>query len=71
MNTLDSFEGGSARFPHWDAEFAESAETGFCGPSEAEVGFLLPQLLSSPGCPSRSRAVAFGAALVRWFKRTR
>ncbi|MCP1648079.1 MULTISPECIES: hypothetical protein [Pseudomonas aeruginosa group] len=71
MNTLNSFEGGSARFPRWHEEFAESAETGFCGPSEAEVGFLLPQLISTPGCPSRSRAVEFGAALVRWIKRIR
>lgn len=68
MNTLNSFEGGSARFPHRDEEVVESAGPGFCGPNEAEVGFLLPQLLSSPGCPSRSRAVAFGAALVRWFR---
>ncbi|MFR0693203.1 hypothetical protein ACLUTX_27665 [Enterobacterales bacterium AE_CKDN230030158-1A_HGKHYDSX7] len=69
MNALHSFENGSQRFPQWDEEFVESAETRFCGPNEAEVGFLLPQLLSTPGCPSRSRAVEIGAALLRWLKR--
>lgn len=69
MNALQSFESGSERFPRWDEEFVESTAPGLCGPSEAEVGFLLPQLLSTPGCPSRSRTVKIGTALVRWLKR--
>ncbi|QRY77189.1 hypothetical protein JVX91_16385 [Pseudomonas sp. PDNC002] len=69
MNALHAFESGSERFPQWDEEFVESSEPGFCGPNEAEVGFLLPQLLSTPGCPSRSRTVEVSAALVRWFRR--
>lgn len=69
MNALHSFESANERFPRWDEEFVESAETRICGPNEAEVGFLLPQLISTPGCPSRSRAVEIGAALVRWFRR--
>jgi len=68
MNAL-TFERGSERFPRWDEAFVESAEPGFCGPNEAEVGFLLPQLISTPGCPSRSRTVELGAALARWLKR--
>jgi hypothetical protein len=70
MNALTAFESGSERFPRWDEAFVEPAETGFCGPNEAEVGFLLPQLISTPGCPSRSRTVELGAALIRWLKRT-
>lgn len=69
MNALHSFESANERFPRWNEEFVESAETRFCGPNEAEVGFLLPQLLSTPGCPSRSRTVKFGVALVRWLRR--
>jgi hypothetical protein len=69
MNALTAFESGSERFPRWNEEFVESAGPGLCGPNEAEVGFLLPQLLSTQGCPSRSRAVELGAALMRWFKR--
>lgn len=68
MNALTAFESGSERFPRWDEEVVESAGPGFCGPNEAEVGFLLPQLLSTPGCPSRSRTVEFGAVLLRWFR---
>lgn len=69
MNALTAFESGSERFPRWDEEIVESTGPGLCGPSEAEVGFLLPQLLSTPGCPSRSRTVEIGAVLVRWLKR--
>lgn len=71
MNALTAFESGSERFPRWDEEVVESAAPGFCGPNEAEVGFLLPQLLSTPGCPSRSRTMEIGAALLRWFKNAR
>lgn len=71
MNALHGFESGSERFPRWDEEFSESTGPDFCGPSEAEVGFLLPQLLSTPGCPSRSRAMEIGTALIRWFKSAR
>jgi len=70
MNIEHSFENGSGRFPRWDEELVESVEPGFCGPNEAEVGFLLPQLMSTPGCPSRSRTVEFSVALLRWFRRT-
>ncbi|WP_448681619.1 hypothetical protein [Pseudomonas nicosulfuronedens] len=69
MNALTAFESASERFPRWDEEYVEPAAPGFCGPNEAEVGFLLPQLLSTPGCPSRSRTMELGAALLRWFKR--
>ncbi|WP_440466368.1 hypothetical protein ACKI1H_22390 [Pseudomonas sp. YH-1] len=69
MNALQSFESRNQRFSRWDEEFVESTATVFCGPNEAEVGFLLPQLLSTPGCPSRSRTVEIGTALVRWLKR--
>jgi hypothetical protein len=69
MNALTAFESGSERFPRWDDEFVESTEPDLCGPNEAEVGFLLPQLMSTPGCPSRSRTMELGAALMRWFKR--
>lgn len=70
MNALTAFESGSERFPRWDEEVVEAAAPSLCGPNEAEVGFLLPQLISTPGCPSRSRTVEIGAALVRWFRRT-
>ncbi len=69
MNALNAFESGSKRFPQWDEEFVESAAPAFCGPNEAEVGFLLPQLLSTPGCPSRSCTMEIGAALLRWLRR--
>ncbi|MDF3865335.1 hypothetical protein P3W53_12720 [Pseudomonas denitrificans (nom. rej.)] len=68
MNALTAFESGSACFPRWDEEVVESAAPGLCGPNEAEVGFLLPQLISTPGCPSRSRALELGTALIRWLK---
>ncbi|WP_430317604.1 hypothetical protein [Pseudomonas nitroreducens] len=69
MNARHAYESASQRFPRWDEEFVEAPAPVLCGPNEAEVGFLLPQLISTPGCPSRSRTVEIGAALVRWFKR--
>ncbi|MBB4864181.1 hypothetical protein HNP46_003045 [Pseudomonas nitritireducens] len=69
MNALTAFERGSERFPHWNEELLDTSEPGFCGPNEMEVGFLLPQLIATPGCPSRSRTVEIGTALMRWLKR--
>ncbi|MCP1625311.1 hypothetical protein [Pseudomonas nitroreducens] len=68
MNALTAIDSASERFPQWDEAFLEPAEPGFCGPNEAEVGFLLPQLISTPGCPSRSRTMELGAAFMRWLK---
>ncbi|MDN6860039.1 hypothetical protein QO207_25910 [Pseudomonas sp. CAN2814] len=68
MNALTAFESGSERFPHWSEELLDAPEPGFCGPTETEVGFLLPQLISTPGCPSRSRTLEIGTAVTRWLK---
>lgn len=49
----------AARFPQWEEEQAPESESVAlpCITGEAEVGYLLPQLLATPGCPSRSRVL--------------
>ena len=54
------------RFPQWDDEPAQEPLALPCITGEAEVGFLLPQLLATPGCPSRSR---LQSAFLEWLGR--
>lgn len=43
------------RLPYWEDEYLQEPMAKSCSSGEAEVGYLLPQLLATPDCPSRSR----------------
>lgn len=56
---------GSERLPYWEEDMQEPMAT-HCTSGETEVGYLLPQLLATPDCPSRSWVFP---ALLAWLRR--